>query len=632
MKTVLPDNSLRRTVRPVLGVLIVTALLYGHTLQVPFYLDDNALFNGTYLLRDLAAASRSLFTSRGLTNLSFAINYRLTGWELPPLHLVNIFLHAGCGILVWLLLRRLITGRRSALLGALLFLAHPLQTQGVTYLAQRATVLGAFFFLLAFLCYRQARERLAMGQPRGSRQFLLPYGAAVIAGACAVLAKENTAVLPLALFAHDRLFPLPAKAEGKRSCLDYLPFCLAPLLLGLTALAAQFAERAGGFSHYPLESLQNNDPLHYLVTQFSVVWVYLRLLVFPVGQALEHNYPVVAKLPTLQNGVALAGLLMLWGLTWRVRRRRPLLTFGVVWFFLGLAVESSIIPLDPLFEHRLYLPMFGFVLVLLDGMTALLGDRRAALVLGAGLLILMPLTWQRNALWNNPIAFYEDNLRTIPGSERAMIDLAFRYRAAGRDADQRQLLEEALRLHPMNHEFYATLAEIRSESEGLQPALALLEEGLRRLPESLELYETAALVAERHGMRPLIFAYLERGLASVKAGRWRLLNDLGIYYAQEGAVTRAEAVYRESLALRADNPAACQYLAALYYEQGRFPEAFALLKTAQRIEPGNPKTLEGLWKVARQLGDVETARWAEAKLQQAMIGEPAQQPGVNGRI
>ena len=118
-------------------------LLYGHTLDVPFYLDDYGNLDENFLLRDLPATATQIFSRRGLTNLTFALNYRLSGWSLPPLHLANIALHAGCGFLVWLLLRQLLGGRWLPLLGALLFVAHPLQTQAVTYLVQRSTVLAA---------------------------------------------------------------------------------------------------------------------------------------------------------------------------------------------------------------------------------------------------------------------------------------------------------------------------------------------------------------------------------------------------------------------------------------------------------------------------------------------------------
>lgn len=596
-------------------LLLITAGLYGHTLHVPFYLDDNALFNGTYLLRDLPAAAGKLFSQRGLTNLTFAVNYRLAAdWSLVQLHLVNITLHAACGLLVWSLLRRLVSGIVLPLCGALLFLAHPLQTQAVTYLAQRSTVLAAFLALLAFYCHLRARDTLVIGAGHRTAAYRRWALATALAGSCAVLAKENAATLPLLLLAYDVLFPRAEQRTPRQAVLDYSPLFVVPLVLGGMALAEQVAARAVGYSPYPLESLQHNSPVNYLFTQFSVLWVYLRLLLLPYGQALEHDYPVVAELFTLRNGVALLGLLAVAWLAWRLRRQRPLLTFGVAWFFLALAVESSIIPLDPLFEHRLYLPMFGFLLILLEGLPALLGERRAMLALGLALVICFPLTWRRNALWNDPIAFYEDNLWVVPNSERAMIDLAFRYEEVGELDKMRRLLERAVQLRPRNNDFYTALAEMYANQQDFESALGLLEQGLAIMPKSLELYERAALVAEQAGRRELIFTYLERGLASGITRKWRLLNDLGIYYAQQGELAKAEEVYRQSLAQHADNPVAYQYLGGLYFAQHRWTEAMEALREADRLEPGNPETLEGIAKTAIRQGDFETASWAAAKL------------------
>jgi tetratricopeptide (TPR) repeat protein len=262
--------------------------------------------------------------------------------------------------------------------------------------------------------------------------------------------------------------------------------------------------------------------------------------------------------------------------------------------------------------------MAGFIMVLLDGVPALLGERRGCALLAVALVVCLPLTWQRNALWNDPVAFYEDNLRVVPGSERAMIDLAFRYDEAGRSDDMRRLLEYAVRHRPKNHEFYNALAEDYANREGLEPALALLERGIALMPDNIELYERAALVAEQHGRPELVFGYLQRGLAAATSAKWRLLNDLGIYHVAAGDPAKAEQVYRQSLAINADNPVAYQYLGALYYRQGRAGDALAMLREANRLEPGNPETLEGMVKAARQAGDEATARWAAEKLRQAV--------------
>lgn len=620
-------SALRQTLLAVATLLLATGLLYGHTLHVPFYMDDGSGLAQNFMLRDLPATLANFFSPRGLSKATLALNIYFTGLSLPPLHLTNIALHFANGLLVWLLLHRLLASRLLPLLGALLFIAHPLQTQAVTYLIQRSTLLASAFFLLAILGYRQSRVALAAGQSRRSVGYLRPYLGAVLAAAAALLSKENSATLPLVLLALDRLLPVHREPRWRQAFLDYLPFLLLPLLAGSGVLLALTAGSEPRPLYYPLAALRHNDPLHYLATQFSVLWIYLRLLVLPYGQALEHNYPVAAALLTWQSVLGFAGLLAVAGGLWRLRHRRPLLVFGAAWFALALAVESSVIPLDPLFEHRLYLPLFGFVLVLLDGVPALLGERRAQAVLGMLLLLWVPLTWQRNALWNDPIAFYQDNLRTVPDSERALMDLSVRYRDAERYDEMRQLLERAVRLYPDNYEFHTSLAEVYADRVGLGPALAVLDGAIARMPDNVELYETAALIAEHYGEQAKVFSYLQLGLTKVSFGKWRLLNDLGIFHARSGDVRQAEEVYRQSLALYAENPVAYQYLAALYYAQKRWREAYELLQRAQRLEPGNPQTLDGLVKTARQLGDEGAARWAEAKLRQAAIDPPA---GVTG--
>lgn len=598
-------------------ILGVVALLYGHTLDVPYYLDDTSGLVENYLLRDLPAAVTALFNQRGLTNLTFALNYRLAGWSLAQLHLTNVLLHAGCGLLAWRLLLRLLPGRVLPLLGALLFVAHPLQTQAVTYLIQRSAVLGAFFFLLAVLCYLAAGDALERGVSPRSGAYLTPYLAAVLAGACAVLAKESTATLPLVLIACDRLFPRSGREDRTRTVLAVLPFCLVPALLAAVLLLPLIGADLSRALHYPLSTLQHNSPGHYFVTQFSVLWVYLRLLLLPVGQALEHNYAVAAEILTLRNTVALTGWLVVGWLCWRLRRRRPLLAFGAAWFFLTLAVESSVIPLDPLFEHRLYLPMFGFVLVFIDSLSAWLSEQWRAVVVAACLLACLPLTWQRNALWRDPIAFYEDNLRVVPYSERAAKNLAVLLDRAGREQDALVLLQRTLGHHATSYLLYPELARRYARAGEAHRALALLEKGMAGFPAYGALYEMAAAVSINAGNIEQGFDYLRRGMAASPAEQGRLLNTLGIHYSDLGDRRAAEGAFRAALALpagRGDRANILLNLAKEIYWQERWGEAVELLRDVLRLTPGDPVALERLGEAALMHGDRETARWAAGKL------------------
>ena len=613
------DPSLLR--HPLFGACVmalVVALLYAQTLHVPLYLDDVRGLVENYRLRDLTATLERLFSQRGLSNLTFALNYRLSGWSLPPLHLVNILLHAGCGILAWRILLRLLPGGLLPLLGALLFVAHPLQTQGVTYLIQRSTVLAAFLLLLAFLLYLQARTALAVGSERHSGAYLRPYLGALLAGAGAVLAKENTATLPLLLLAYDRLFPLPGQRSWRQAFLDCLPFCAVPLAFGVMVFVSLSSVAISQSLYSPLASLQHNSPLYYLVTQFSVLWIYLRLLVLPYGQALEHNYPVVAELVTVQSGMALAGLLMLgWG-AWRLRQRFPLLAFGGVWFCLTLAVESSIIPLDPLFEHRLYLPMFGGVLVLLSVLPLLLHKRGTQVILWTVLLFCAALSWQRNNLWNDPLAFYEENLRVAPDSERVVKKLSALYRESGREAESLRLLERVVATYPASYFLYGDLAKAYAGRGQGERALALLETGMVKAPGYAALYEDAAAICKESGDIQRAIGYLQRGLAVEKVEKGRLLNALGLTFSDAGASSEAVQAFLASLTMPAgeiDRVNTYMNLAREYYYQERWQEVFSTLQKVLELNPGDPEALERLGEMAMKLGDRSTARKVAGKLE-----------------
>lgn len=599
----------------ILVALVLAAsalLLYGHTLNVPFYLDDYGAIGEKYLLRDLFETFKRACSQRGLTNLSFALNYRVSGWSLPMLHLTNISLHVGCAWLVWLFLRKFFSGQGLPLFGSLFFLSHPLQTQAVTYLVQRSTLLATFFFLVAFLSHLRARAALDSGYGRTSPYYLRPYLGAIAAGICAVLSKENAAILPLVLIVYDRFFPLSVIRSRRQAFLDYLPYFVVPLLLAFAVFLRLIASGEMTSQSTGLISLAHNSPGNYLMTQFSVLWVYLRLLLLPFGQALEHNYPVVGCAFTLQNAAALVGWLALGWFLWRLRQRRPLLVFGVVWALFGLLVESSVIPLDPLFEHRLYLSMAGFVLVLLDifSLLPLAWRRSVAVVI---LLFLGLVTWQRNALWCDPVAFYEANVQLTPSSERAVMALMLLYKDAGRYADAERMARQLITVNPRFSVASQELAGFLARRGATKEALAVVETALLSSPGDPELFRAGAMVWLTQGKAEAAVDYLLRGVATAPQN-FRMHSWLGALYFETGELPLAESAYRQSLRLNDKVAVTHKNLAKALYGQGRIAEAQEELTIALSQAPGSPDILEGLGNCALVLGDLVTAQQVADKL------------------
>lgn len=503
---------------PFLLIGLVVVALYAHTVHAPFYLDDHYAIGENKAVKDLWLALKGILSSRGLGIFTFALNYRFGEFNVAGYHVVNISLHVAAGCVALLLLRRIFPQRPwLQLFGALIFVAHPLQTQGVTYVAQRMASLSALLFLLAIYLFLRAREFLAAGGAIRDREHLLWYGAALLMGGLAILAKENAVVLPVALILFTRCFT-PAAAPRRRELLGYVaPFAIFP---ALAVVVYYVWPMVNGTTLNTLQdsallrSMEGNSPLHYLVTQFSVLWIYLRMFFLPYGQALDHGYPVARELLTLRSIAGFSGLIGLGVLGWRLRKSQPALTFGIGWFFLTLIIESSVIPLDPLFEHRLYLPMFGMS-VCATALLALIPQPTWQLAAGGAIvLVLALLTWRRNALWNDPVAFYEDNFRVASHNERVCYNLGQKYMEIGRFDEAERLIRESIFMNPKPHFGYLALKQLYIVQGRLGEAVDMLRYGLEHADTKGPLYNELASIYGKQGDFAMAIALLQEAIAA----------------------------------------------------------------------------------------------------------------------
>lgn len=619
----------RKNVIGFAGIVLLGIALYAHTLQVPWYLDDvRGIVENISVHRLSEALDNFFLSSRGISELTFALNHHFGGTNVAGYHLVNIVIHLLASCLALLLFKRIFRDRFMLALGAaLVFVAHPLQTQAVTYVIQRTTSLAALFFFLAIYLYARARE----GSPEGPARLRFFYGAALFCGALAVLIKQNTAVLPVALILFDRYFLARERPiSWKRLLLLVAPFALVPVvLLAKDLLLPMFTDGSladvGGLPN--LLHLKNNSSMHYLVTEFSVIWIYLRLLFLPYGQALDYGYPIVANIWEWQNFLAFLGIAALLAAAVFLRKKLPFVAAGIFWFFLCLSVESTIIPLDPVFEHRLYLPMFGFALVVMAGFAKLSG--RAALLGGVMLIgTLAVLTWQRNALWNDPIAFHEDNLRRAPLNERVYVDLANAYRKRGELVEAQRFYERALEINPDYELIHINLSLVYNAQKNYGKALAILLDGLRRSPSNFKLYNNLGVLYNVLGKYHEAVACLQKGLM-LEPNNASLHFSLGLARERLGFLDEAIADYRRAIELESNRPESHFNLGMALFKKGARPEALQSFLTASRLDPEHVGAQYNAALLYLELGDVSAARKMAAKLRQLNPGIAEQ---LSGRI
>lgn len=539
-----------------IGIFALICLaLYGHTLDVPWYFDDIPAIVNNPTVHDLGHAWKNIASSRGVVNLTFALNFYAGGVAPAGFHLVNIALHLFTSCLVYLLLKRVFPQNFfAAIFAAMIFLVHPLQSQTVNYVVQRMAGLAGMFFFLSMYLYTRGREAVLVPGNRGDLFQWSMYAGAFFAGVLALLSKQNTAVLPVALLLFDRYFLGSGTPTDCRQILRHwlwmVPIALlaaglfyrdllGPLLAG--ELMMKIASTEDIYGSGPV------SPVHYLFTEFSVLWLYLRLLFLPFGQMLDYGYPVVASLTGWKTLAALAGLAGLAVLAWRTRRVRPRISFAIFWFFLTLAVESSLIPLDPVFEHRLYLPMFGFA-VLAGELLEIRMSPRVRFALAAGLIaVLCLLTWQRNDLWRDPVAFWADNVRKAPGAYRPVLNLADALFQQGRDAE----------------------------------AVAVYRENLPRLIRNPAIFNNA-----------------------------KLLLNIGVAFQRAGEPVEAEKYLRLTIRSSPGYALAHYNLGVLLYERGDKHAALQAFEQAFRLAPGYADALYNWAVAALETGDSDSARKA----------------------
>lgn len=541
---------------------VVGGLLYFNTLNAPFYFDDIPQIVNRPYTYDLSAAAENLFGQRGIVNLTFALNFHFFGLSLPAFHLFNIILHVLTTFFVFLVLKRVFPSSTTAcFFGAVIFLVHPLQTQTVNYIVQRMTGMSGFFVFLSLYLFIRAKEGYRQKGFRSKRHVFF-YSSFLITAALAVLAKQNAATLPLLLFLFEITFLKEARPEPViRKILYLAPALLAPIWIGFEAVISPML---GGTSLVEIgnfEKLQTAvggggevSPLYYFVTQLSVFWIYFKLLFLPLTQALDYGYPVVLEIFSAKTFFAAAGLMAIIALAWFVRRRNKFLFFSVFWFFIALAVESSFIPLDPVFEHRLYVPMFGFSVFLVSVFEWIssLQDKKYPAVFCMVLICVVygVLTSQRNAVWADPLAFFQSEVENTYGSYRPYMMLADELYKRGELAKAKEVYDEVLQrfeakgVQHVQPKMLLNVAVAYARFEEFRKSERLLRLALSYSPTYAALHYNLGVVLYRQGQIESAYKSFRKAV-NFSPGDSKPLNNLGYMALYGGRIDEAENIARK---------------------------------------------------------------------------------------
>jgi len=447
-----PQNSAWTPGTPLqaMALTVLVFMAYWNSLDGGFHFDDQGIFLDPYIVSSgFGWKILRFMQTRPLAFLSFHWNY-LAGGDPAGFHLVNVLLHAANSVVLMLVARQRLQRSLSFLAGAV-FALHPLNTQAVNYIFERATLMAAFFALLSLLFF--LRER---------------YSWSVVAFGLSLLAKEETIALPAFLLLYDVVRTRHRIRWGYYAAIFGLAVLVGARLFFVlhTIPAAQL-----GFG-------KGISVVSYALTQGRVVWIYLRLFLIPVGLNLDHDVTLSQNLlspPTTLAALLLLGLVMgtLAWLAWR--RNEPAL--WALGFFVLLAPSSSAIPVvDVMFEHRTYFPLACLVVA-----AACVAQRFHRYLRTPALMVLLAAmltaTISRNRAWHDERSLWGDVVAKSPRKARGYFELGQTY-VPEDPVRARNLYERGLEIEPKSAIGHTNLGLILLSENNPDAALFHLRQAL----------------------------------------------------------------------------------------------------------------------------------------------------------
>jgi tetratricopeptide (TPR) repeat protein len=567
----------------VFGALIF--FIYSGTFLSPFIFDDTARIEENphirltqFSLTDVVTAGFKSSKTRPIAFISFALNYYFHQYDPWGYHLVNIIIHILAGFILYLFLKTTLTlpsvGFRYqrpgliAFFAALVWLVHPVQTQSVTYIVQRMNSLASMLFILSFWFYIKGRLVEA-----GQRRWLWFAGSA-LTWLVSLGCKQISVTLPFLIYVYEWYFFQNLGKDWFKRSLKYV--------LGLVALVVLIALIYTGFNPWEkigrLNDYAQNEftILQRSLTQFRVVMYYISLLFYPHPSRLNLDYDFALSY-SLINPVttffSLIIIMVLVSLAFFLAPKQRLISFCILWFFANLIIESSIIPLAIIFEHRLYLPsMLAILIPVILAYRYIKPEKLLISILCALVIICAYWTFERNRDWKDDLSIWTDTVKKSPGKARPHINL-------GKALAKRDMLDAAI-------DHYATASSIKPDYAKIYYNLGNALAKKAKAKEAIENYNKAL---------------------QLKPNVPEFHNNLGSVLAGQGRIDRAIAHFSEALRINPDYAEAHFNLAGVLFEKGMTSEAIKHYAEATRLNPGSGEAFYNLGIALEEKGQTGEA-------------------------
>lgn len=606
-------------------IAILIGVIYANTLNTSWHLDDepNILNNNRAHLTQISY--RGIIDSmhahprdtgklyRPVAMLTFALNWRFCKNSVVGYHVVNIVIHLTCCILLFLTITRLfecpnIVGydRRDchfiAMLAAVLWAVHPIQTQAVTYIVQRMASLSTLFFLLALYLYLGARINTTI------KNTWWKYGCSLICFLLAFGSKENALLFPLSLVLVEAVFfqDLSTKKHQRKFLALGLFMVLTVGLVGVVLFIGNFSSLLRGYEARSFTLPQR------LMTEPRILVYYISQLIYPVADRLsvEHDIAISTSLfNPWKTFTSLAFVIILISWTLLKIRKHPFIAFSILFFFLNHSVESTFVPLELVFEHRNYLPSLFLFVPIAIGFMKLIGyyyQQNKKVMMSfiyssvTLLIVFMGVgTYQRNMVWASDYTLWYDAFQKAPNRARPAYLLARYYARRGDNVKAMALYEKALRGQSSTPGYTRALvlngmAAIYFVQKNYDECVSAFKEAIALKPEFTQIQSNMVISLIKMGRLAEADRYLEN-LSKKQAGGsiFHYLKGLVLY--RKGKPALALTQFRHALVLEPDSKIIKIKISETLAANGYYRQADIFTRISQRYYTSDVETLVFLY-------------------------------------
>ncbi|MBU1134521.1 MAG: tetratricopeptide repeat protein, partial [Candidatus Omnitrophica bacterium] len=583
----------------ILLLAVVTFLIYSSSIRAPFIFDDNHMIVENVFIKSAKYFSeffKGFVTSypipkgmcRPLLMLTFGFNYLQGGLSPIGYHIINILLHFLNACLLYFFLKFLNKSvpRGLIFIITLLFVVHPLNTEAVTYISSRSDLMVTFFIISGFFLYLKGKYTL-------SCLMYVP----------ALLTKETGLVLPLLILGYGFCYRMNGFKSFKKNLGGKNISIYAGLVL-ITALWVIY--RSTIFSSTP--SIITRSYYSNILIQSAVTLLYLKLFIFPHPLNILHY---ISHLNSLGNPLVLISTLVVLSLILLIfifRKRKPLISLGLIWFLICLLPKFYARLAFPAMEHHFYLPSVGIYIVLAVILNNLyLKRKKYFLYMGAGVISLFSLlTFLRNYEYKDAVLFWEISAKRNPKSGTIHNNLGLEYLRRGLNRKAEEEFKKGINLAERIESIIngkINLASIYTTQKKYTLAIELIEDCLnsRKLPPQ-GAYQTLGVIYMEMGKDKEAIEAWEKELKLYSGSTETYLN-LGISYFNKGEIPKAKVLFQRATEIGPEHYAGYYGLAQVLEKESRVKEAINMYQAALTLNPTDPYSHYFLGAIYAELGD-----------------------------